>query len=106
MNMFYLYFISFKGHDPTASALSFALYTLSRHPEIQQKVYEEQKVVLKGKKSIELKNCKATLEELEHMSYLELVLRETLRLYPSVPLIARTNRNAIDISKFILFLTI
>lgn len=43
----------------------------------------------------------ATLIELDEMSYLDLVLRETLRLYPSVPLIARTNRKAIEISKYL-----
>lgn len=88
-----------KSHDPSAAALSFTLYTLSRHPEIQQKVYEEQHKVFKGKDPKEFKTCAATLQELEQMKYLELVIRETLRLYPAVPLIARTNRNAIDISK-------
>nr|AID61374.1 cytochrome P450 [Calliphora stygia] len=88
----------FTGHDTTAAALSFTLYTLSRHPDIQQKVYEEQQRLFKSKTLEEFKTCKATLQELEQMSYLELVLRETLRLYPSVPLIARTNRKAIDIN--------
>ena len=64
------------------------------------KVYEEQKKVLKTTATSELKNKTATLKELQEMSYLELVIRETLRLYPSVPIIARTNRKAIDISKY------
>ena len=31
----------FEGHDTTTSGIAFTLYHLSRHPEIQQKVYEE-----------------------------------------------------------------
>lgn len=79
--------------------MSFTLYTLSRHPAIQQKVYEEQQKIFAGQQGQEFKEAVAKIEDLNKMSYLEMVLRETLRLYPSVPLIARTNRKAIDISK-------
>ncbi|XP_005186335.2 probable cytochrome P450 4ad1 [Musca domestica] len=88
----------FAGHDPTAAAMSFTLYTLSRHPAIQQKVYEEQQKIFAGQQGQEFKEAVAKIEDLNKMSYLEMVLRETLRLYPSVPLIARTNRKAIDIN--------
>ncbi|EDW60846.1 probable cytochrome P450 4ad1 [Drosophila virilis] len=83
----------FTGHDPVASAISFTIYTLSRHPEIQQKVYDEQLRIF-GKNMSE----EADMARLEQMHYLELVIRETLRLYPAVPLIARTNRKSIDIN--------
>ncbi|XP_017004729.2 probable cytochrome P450 4ad1 [Drosophila takahashii] len=83
----------FTGHDPTAAAISFTLYTLSRHPEIQRKAFEEQQRIFGHNLSAE-----ADLASLDKMVYLELIIRETLRLYPSVPLIARTNRKPIDIN--------
>ncbi|XP_034476701.1 probable cytochrome P450 4ad1 [Drosophila innubila] len=83
----------FAGHDTVASAISFTIYTLSRHPLIQQKVFEEQVRVFGKDFSNE-----SDIERLQNMHYLELVIRETLRLFPSVPLIARTNRKSIDIN--------
>uniref|UniRef100_A0A6P4DWU7 Probable cytochrome P450 4ad1 n=1 Tax=Drosophila rhopaloa TaxID=1041015 RepID=A0A6P4DWU7_DRORH len=83
----------FTGHDPIAAAVSFTLYTLSRHSEIQQKAFEEQQRIFGSNLSGE-----ADLVSLDQMFYLELIIRETLRLYPSVPLIARTNRKPIDIN--------
>ncbi|KAL7738169.1 hypothetical protein ACLKA6_006508 [Drosophila palustris] len=83
----------FAGHDTVASAISFTIYTLSRHPQIQQKVFEEQSRIF-GKDF----SGESDLKHLQQMHYLELVIRETLRLFPSVPLIARTNRKSIDIN--------
>nr|XP_016943017.1 probable cytochrome P450 4ad1 [Drosophila suzukii] len=83
----------FTGHDPVAAAISFTLYTLSRHPEIQSKAFKEQQRIFGNNVSGE-----ADLVSLDQMVYLELIIRETLRLYPSVPLIARTNRKPIDIN--------
>lgn len=65
----------FAGHDTTSSAIGFAIYLLSKHPEVQEKVYEEA-VAMEGR-------------EKEAMKYLEAVIKETLRIYPSVPLYSR-----------------
>ncbi|TMW50287.1 hypothetical protein DOY81_004639, partial [Sarcophaga bullata] len=74
----------FEGHDTTTSGVTFAVYLLSRHLDVQQKVYEEQRKVMEG-------NLKrdATFQELAEMKYLDLVLKEAQRLYPSVPMISR-----------------
>lgn len=65
----------FEGHDTTSSAIAFAISLLSKHADVQQRVYEE---------AIELEG-----REKEPMPYLEAVIKETLRLYPSVPFFSR-----------------
>lgn len=65
----------FEGHDTTSSAISFALYLLSNHPEVQTLAYEEAEEFI-GK-------------EQEPMKYMEAVIKEVLRLYPSVPFYGR-----------------
>lgn len=72
----------FEGNDTTTSGISHIAYMLSRHPEEQQKVYREIQSVIGNKSSI-------TIEDLQELKYLECVIKETLRLYPSVPLISR-----------------
>lgn len=74
----------FEGHDTTTSAISFLMYRLAKHPEIQQKVYDELKAVIG-----EDVNEPFTLSKLNELHYLELVIKETLRLYPSVPFFGR-----------------
>ncbi|XP_075167440.1 uncharacterized protein LOC142239539 [Haematobia irritans] len=75
----------FEGNDTTSSALSFILFLLSRHLDIQQKVYEEQIIITADQ------NLKGndTFQQLNEMKYLDLVIKETLRLYPSVPVVGR-----------------
>ncbi|XP_022231350.2 LOW QUALITY PROTEIN: probable cytochrome P450 4s3 [Drosophila obscura] len=65
----------FEGHDTTSSAIAFALSLLSKHSEVQQRAYEEAHD-LEGR-------------EKESMPYLEAIIKETLRLYPSVPFFSR-----------------
>ncbi|XP_061388493.1 cytochrome P450 4e2-like [Musca vetustissima] len=74
----------FEGHDTTTSALSFITYLLSRHLGVQRKVYEEQRAIM----GEDMKR-NATFQEINDMKYLDMVIKESLRLYPSVPIVGR-----------------
>lgn len=71
----------FEGHDTTTSAIAFCLFELSRNPEVQRKACEEIKNVIGDDV-----NKAITLKDLNDLHYLELVIKETLRLFPSVPM--------------------
>nr|AEK25132.1 cytochrome p450 family 4 subfamily G [Chironomus riparius] len=75
--------IMFEGHDTTAAGSSFALCILGCHPDIQEKVYQEQKAIFGDSD----RDC--TFADTLEMKYLERVIFETLRMYPPVPIIAR-----------------
>lgn len=73
----------FEGHDTTATGITWAIQMLGNHQDLQEKVFLEiQKVC--GDDSLDV-----TLDQLSQLKYLECFIKETLRLYPSVPIIAR-----------------
>lgn len=74
----------FEGHDTTTSAMSFLLGILAKHPDVQQKVYDEVQTVIGDDLTTPV-----TLAMLNQLNYLDLVIKETLRLYPSVPIYGR-----------------
>ncbi|CAH1398071.1 unnamed protein product [Nezara viridula] len=71
----------FEGHDTTTMALTFAVWLLGLHQDIQEELYREVSGILVGQEP--------TMEDYQKMTYLERVLKETIRLYPSVPIVAR-----------------
>ncbi|KAI8143289.1 cytochrome P450 [Fennellomyces sp. T-0311] len=64
------------GHDTTANALSFAAYYLAVKPEIQKKAREEVIRVLGD----DPKDILPTAEELKKMSYINMIIKEVLRM--------------------------
>ncbi|GLH04909.1 Cytochrome P450 4c3 [Gryllus bimaculatus] len=74
----------FEGQDTTEAALSFAIYLLASHPDVQEKVLEELKSVFDWSQPLQ-----PTIQQLGELKYLEMVIKEVLRLYPSVPAIFR-----------------
>lgn len=85
----------FEGHDTTTSGTTFALYCIARHPQVQQKMFEEIRAVLG-----DVKDTPPTLQLLNELPYLDCVLKEVLRLYPSVPLQGRLIEQDIVISEW------
>lgn len=73
----------FEGHDTTTAGICWAIFLLGHHPSIQDKVCEELDEIFQGS------DRPTTLRDLQQMKYLEMVIKETLRLYPSVPFIGR-----------------
>ncbi|CAG9771771.1 unnamed protein product [Ceutorhynchus assimilis] len=82
----------FEGHDTTSTAISFCLLMLATHPEAQEKVIKEQIDIFGSN----LKTASPTYNELNEMKYLDLVIKETLRLFPSVPFFGRKLSNDIE----------
>lgn len=63
------------GHETTATSLLWAIYNLSKQPELQKKLRTELEEQLNGKP--------ISKEDFGKLPYLKAVIDETLRLYPS-----------------------
>lgn len=85
----------FEGHDTTTSATSFCLYALSRHRDVQQKLFEE----LREHFGDDL-NRPVTYADLQQLTYLNCVIKESLRLYPPVLAIGRFLKTDLVVGKF------
>ncbi|XP_041097652.1 25-hydroxyvitamin D-1 alpha hydroxylase, mitochondrial [Polyodon spathula] len=66
------------GVDTISSTMSWTLYELSRHPEIQDALYGEIQKVLRG-------NPVPSVNEVGRMPLMKAVVKEVLRLYPVIP---------------------
>src|SRR6266849_10845753 len=81
--------ILLAGHETTANLLTWAIYLLSRHPAVREKLLNELSTVLAGRSP--------TIEDLVHLPYLEMVINETLRLYPPAWVMLRRTIESVEI---------
>ncbi|XP_069963685.1 probable cytochrome P450 4ac1 [Bactrocera oleae] len=83
----------FEGYDTTATCLIFTLFNLAVHSDIQEKCYREVK-------NYDLPAM--SISDFNQLEYLERVVKETLRLQPSVPFISRCCREDTELNGVIL----
>nr|AAR88242.2 CYP342A1 [Alitta virens] len=74
----------FEGHDTTASGISWILYELSGHPEVQEQAGQEVIRVIGSQSD-------GTIEwsDLSRLPYLSQCIKEAMRVHPPVPFIGR-----------------
>jgi cytochrome P450 len=73
--------IFLAGHETTANALTWAWYLLSKHPDIEARLHHELNSVLGGRVPV--------AADFSCLRYTEMVITETMRLYPPAWIMAR-----------------
>uniref|UniRef100_A0A3P9MKA4 Cholesterol 24-hydroxylase n=1 Tax=Oryzias latipes TaxID=8090 RepID=A0A3P9MKA4_ORYLA len=91
LDNFVTFFIA--GQETTANQLAFCIMELARHPEILEELRKEVEEVIGMKREI-------NYEDLGKLVYLSQVLKETLRLYSTVPGTSRELAEEITIDGF------
>ncbi|XP_061008306.1 cytochrome P450 3A24-like [Dama dama] len=80
----------FGGYETTSSTLSFIIYELATHPDVQQKLQEEIDATFPNK-------APPTYDVLAQMEYLDMVVNETLRMFPIAVRIDRFCKKDVEI---------
>ncbi|GBM55802.1 Cytochrome P450 4c3 [Araneus ventricosus] len=83
------------GHETLGTTISWALFLLGHHPEVQAKIHDEVDRVFGDDL-----DRPVTEDDFKDLQYLECVLKETLRLYPGIPIFAREAPEDIDINGY------
>ncbi|RIB00172.1 cytochrome P450 [Gigaspora rosea] len=73
------------GHETVSATTSWALYYLAKNPEAQDQLRKEVLEIFTDR------NYFPTLKEIDHLEYLECVLKETLRIVAPLPEFMRFN---------------
>ena len=86
--------IFLAGYETTANALTWTWYLLSQNPEAERRMHEEVDRVLDGRAP--------TFEDVPQLKYTEMVLKESLRLYPPAWAMGRKARNDFELGPYYL----
>ncbi|XP_049989007.1 cytochrome P450 3A25 isoform X2 [Alexandromys fortis] len=81
----------FAGYDATSTSISFIMYELAIHPDVQKKLQDEIDRALPNKAPV-------TYDALMDMEYLDMVVNETLRLYPIANRLERVSKKDVEIN--------
>ncbi|XP_012672236.2 cytochrome P450 3A27-like [Clupea harengus] len=79
------------GYDTTGSTLSFLAYNIATNPEAQSKLTEEIDSVFPN-------NAPVTYDKLMHLEYLDMVIWESMRVWPPAPRLERMCKQTVVIN--------
>lgn len=82
------------GHETTANTLSWTWMLLAQHPEAEAKLHAELEQVLAGRSP--------TVEDMQKLPYTNAVIKESMRVYPPVPLLGREATEDVVIGDYLI----
>lgn len=89
--------LMFAGEDTATMSISWTLYFLGRHQDVQDKVFQELNDIFGENISRTIKT-----EDLKKMKYLECVIKESIRLCPPAAYVIRKCPKKMAIGKYVL----
>jgi cytochrome P450 len=81
----------FAGHDTTSHAVAWTIWCLATHPDIQERVYNEITAEF-GQSDADFKT-----NRIKDLKYLDMVLKEAMRLFAPVPFFQRKLKNDMEL---------
>ncbi|NWV68791.1 CP3AC protein, partial [Malurus elegans] len=81
----------FAGYETTSSTLSYMAYNLATHPDVQQRLQDEVDAHLPNKAT-------PTYNAITQMEYLDMVVNESIRLYPAGGRLERVCKKTVEIN--------
>ena len=84
--------IFIAGHETTSNALTWTFYLLSRYPDVERKLHDEIELVLG--------NRIPTVDDIPKLQYTEMVLRESMRIFPPVWTMGRRVENDYSVGEY------
>jgi cytochrome P450 len=84
--------IFIAGHETTSNALTWTFYLLSQYPNVERKLHDEIELVLE--------NRIPAADDIPKLRYTEMVLRESMRLYPPVWTMGRHVENDYSVGEY------
>ncbi|XP_043944865.1 cytochrome P450 3A19-like [Protopterus annectens] len=88
-------FFILAGYETTSTALTYIAYNLATNPDVQQKLQQEIDENFPNKASV-------TYDALMQMEYLDMVINESMRIYPNAGRIERICKKTIEINGIII----
>lgn len=83
--------ITLAGTDTTATTLKILLLMLAIHQDVQERVHEEILQVCPGRDQL------VSIENVRALPYVEMVCKETMRLYPIGPMLGRRSTHEVKL---------
>ncbi|XP_048449381.1 cytochrome P450 3A19-like [Rhincodon typus] len=81
----------FAGYETSGNTLAFAAYNLAMHPDVQKKLQQEIDETFPNK-------APPTYDGVMQLEYMEMVISETLRMFPPVPRIDRVCKKDVQLN--------
>ncbi|XP_011706174.1 PREDICTED: cytochrome P450 4c21-like [Wasmannia auropunctata] len=87
------------GSDTISTTINFVIFVLANFPDIQEKAYKE---LLEIYGTGTVKSVPVKYDHLKKMQYLDRVIKETMRIFPTVPIIGRETSEDLKIGNVII----